>query len=276
MGALDWLDVGLQDHHVEADWWKGSFSVTMGDALLGTFGSYNSHTFGSQITLVADPEEILFGKIAEAIPLVSALVGGIGGSTTFVYGSTTTATYLGPATEIRRAPSISKTTKYQLPRVGDKMTGAGDGATDPIDMALCVAVGALSALIVLVPAVMELVIRFKYSQYGQPASSSEHSGSGSGEGHGESEGQGRTPEILKTCACMITTRLMGLLKMLETKGSLLQWGDRLLFEGIALVFSAALLLTIPFAPVMFWSHRYRELVEKELESLEAIQQALAL
>jgi hypothetical protein len=231
----------------------------MGVAPGATFGSAHTHIFANHVPLIADPEEILLGPGAEAIPLISALVGGIGGKAQAVYGGVTNATYIGPITDIRRAKSIAKTTNYVLARKADPMQSGSNFKSDEIDMAMCVAVGALSLLIVLVPAVLELVVRFKYPTYGKSEA-----------------GQAKTPEILKTCAIMITSRLMALLKLIETKGSELQWGQRLLLEGIGLLAAVPYILMLPFLPILMLNHRTRELVELEMKVLESLSEMLAV
>lgn len=236
MGALDWIDVGALSNDKELQWWNGSVVVTMGDALTGVFGSNNNHVFGSYINLIADPEEILLGKVADALPAISALVGGIGGNTTFNYCSTTTATYIGPVNTIQRAPTISKVTDYILATKNNPMNGTKP-PTDDIDMVMVIAVGVLSTLIVCIPAVFELILRFKYPESAQ------------GE---EQEGAGNSPEVLKTCAIMITTRLMAILKLLEQKGSLAEAAEQFV-KGAGFVGIMATTITLACIPVLGWA-----------------------
>lgn len=180
----------------------GSFNVTIGDAVAGIFGARHTHIYGGEIKLVCDPEDFLLGQVAHKIPTISALLGGIGGQATFVYAQNTSATYGGPKVDIRRAPSISKQTDYIIPRAGKPATVSDP--PDPVDGVMCAAVTVLSVLVIAVPAVMELMIRFKYPQYGSAAASQE-----------TLEGYGETPGILKLCAYAVTSRLMELLKQLE-------------------------------------------------------------
>lgn len=215
MSVWDWVECGLIDKHVELPAMTGSFGVTIGDAVAGFFGARHTHIFGADIKLVADPEDLLLGQLEHALPLVTALLGGVGGNVTFCYGTNLTATYMGPKMEIRRAKNISKTTDYYFkPKSAPGAAGAAAPPPDPVDPATLVAVSALSLLVVCVPAALELAIRFKYPQYGVKGASEE-----------TLESYGETPGILKLCAYMVTSRLMALLKMIEDAGSLAQIGE---------------------------------------------------
>lgn len=240
MSAFDWVECGLinKDAHIPA--MGGSFGVTIGDALSGFFGARHSHIFGADIKLVADPEDMLMGKLESFLPGVAQLLGGIGGNVTFCYGTNMTATYMGPKVEIRRAPANSKTTDYQLPRLkaSGPVTKSGVPPLDPIDPELLAAVAVLSILIICVPAALELAIRFKYPLYGSKSASDEEA----------VEGYGKAPEIMKLCAYMVTSRLMGLLKMLEDKGSwgqfAEQWAKEAEYLGVRLGVAVALCIPL--------------------------------
>lgn len=205
MSVWDWVEVGMQDHGVEIDGMKGSLSLTAGDAVGGYFGARHAHVFGSDIKLVCDPEDMLWGKLEHYLPGVAAVLGGIGGNVTFVYGSNITATYVGPKMEIRRAPVVNKTTDYVLPMV--PKSGANPPPPDAIDTAMAVAVGALSTLLCAIPAALEMALLIQYK------------------GHLPSEGS-ETISKMKLAAYMITTRLMALLKLLEDKGSWAQFAEQ--------------------------------------------------
>jgi hypothetical protein len=203
MSVWDWVEVGLSDHHTEIEGMKGSFAVTAGDAVSGFFGARHAHIFGSEIKLVCDPEDMLWGKVEHYLPGVAAVLGGIGGQATFVYGSNITATYVGPKVEIRRAPVVNKTSDYVLPMV--KKPGANPPA-DAVDPAMAIAVGALSTLLCAVPAALEMVLAIKYK------------------GHLPDDDDS-IPKM-KLAAYMITTRMMALLKLLEDKGSWAQFAEQ--------------------------------------------------
>jgi hypothetical protein len=162
---------------------------------------------------------MLMGKLEHFLPGVAQLLAGVGGNVTFCYGTNLTATYVGPKMEIRRAPTISKTSDYVLPRV--KAPAAAAGAPpppDPIDPAMLAAVTALSVLVICVPAALELAIRFKYPAFGSKPTTDEQKET--------LEGYGKSPDIMKVCAYMITSRLMALLKMLEDKGTWAQFAEQ--------------------------------------------------
>jgi hypothetical protein len=211
MSVWDWVECGLIDKHIELPAMTGSFGVTIGDAVAGFFGARHTHIFGADVKLVADPEDLLLGQLEHALPLVTALLGGVGGNVTFCYGTNLTATYMGPKMEIRRAKNISKTTDYYFKSKAAPAAGGAPPPPDPVDPATLAAVSVLSILVVCVPAALELAIRFKYPQYGVKGASEE-----------TLEGYGKAPGVLKLCAYMVTSRLMALLKMIEDAGSLAQ------------------------------------------------------
>lgn len=213
MSLLDWVEVGgLSAHKELMPVMKGSFGVTIGDAVAGFFGARHAHIFGGELKLVCDPEDMVLGKLEHYLPLTTALLGGVGGQTTFVYGSNTSATYVGPKMDIRRAPHVDKQTDYVLARVGSPPTV--NAVVDPIDASMLAAVTVLSVLVVCVPAALELAIRFKYPSFGSSSASEE-----------TLEGYGETPAILKLCAFAITSRLMAFLKNLEESGTWAEFAE---------------------------------------------------
>lgn len=230
MSVWEWVDVGLMNHDVELEPMKGSFAVTTGDAVAGFFGSRQAHIYGGDIKLVCDPEDMLFGKLEHFLPGAAAILGGVGGNTTWVYGSNFTATYVGPKMEIRRAPAINKTTDYVIARAASPPTVKVP--PDEIDAAMAVAVGVLSVLICAVPAAMDLTFKVLYREH--PPAEGDH-----------------LATKLKFVAVMVTTRLMALLKMLEEKGSCAQFAEQWGKEAALYLASAAVLLAIPIAwPVL--------------------------
>jgi hypothetical protein len=206
MGMFDWVAAGLLNKGVETPGFAGTYGTTMGDALAGFFGSRHAHIFGPDVKLVCDIEDIIVTHGVEGglhLPFLAALLAGVGGNVTFVYGSNTTATYIGPKMEVRRAESITKTSDNILARVG---------ATDEVDTGTAVAVGLLSALICATSAALEMAIHFKYPKYGSTSSADQET----------IESYGKLPEILKMCVVTITTRLMAILKLIEDAGT---WAD---------------------------------------------------
>ena len=230
MGLFDWVATGLLDKDIETPGFTGTYGTTMGDAVAGFFGSRHAHVFGPDVKLVCDIEDMIMTHGLEGalkLPFLTALLAGVGGNVTFVYGSNTTATYVGPKMEIRRAENISKTSDNILARVG---------ATDVVDTATAVAVGVLSALICATTAALELAIHFIYPKYGSTAASDQET----------IETYGKLPEILKLCVITITTRLMAILKMLEEKGTWANFAEQyvLLAKACANVVAEAFLTYI--------------------------------
>jgi hypothetical protein len=203
MGMFDWVAAGLLNKDIETPGFTGTYGTTMGDAVSGFYGSRHAHIFGPDVKLVCDIEDMIVTHGIEGglkLPFLAALLAGVGGNVTFCYGSNTTATYVGPKMEIRRAENITKTSDNIIARVG---------ATDVVDTATVVAVTVLSALICATTAALEMAIHFVYPKYGSTAASD----------HETIESYGKLPEILKLCVIMVTTRLMAILKMLEDEGT---------------------------------------------------------
>lgn len=234
MSLWDWVEVGLMDHHTEIPEMKGSFGVTVGDAVAGFFGARHAHIFGAELKLVCDPEDMVLGKLEHFMPGVAAILGGAGGNTTFTYGSNVSATYVGPKFDIRRAPSHSKTTDYILPRIGAP-TAVKD-PPDPIDAAMLVAVTALSVIMCAVPAATELAFTVMYK------------------GHPPPEGD-ETAAELKLAAYMVTSRMMAFLKLLEHKGSAVQFAEQFGKEAVLLLFSAGI-ACLACIPTVGWPTLY--------------------
>ncbi len=253
MSLWDWVEVGLMDHHTELPAMKGSFAVTTGDAVAGFFGTRHAHIYGGDIKLVCDVEDMLLGKLEHFCPAATAVLGGIGGNTTWVYGSNFTATYVGPKMEVRRAPAINKTTDYVIARsVGGPSL---IDPPDPIDAAMAFAVGALSALMCLVPAAMEIVYVVLYK--GGPPDAEDHLAS-----------------KLKLVAILVTTRLMAFLKLLEEKGSCGQFAEQWGKEAALLLATAGVMLMacIPTA----WPALYSMAADGSLKNcFEELAEALA-
>jgi len=232
MSLFDWVEGGLAAYGVELPAYKGSYSSTMGDVLSTYFGARHSHIFGADIKLLCDPEDMLLGKLADALPVFTSLLAGVGGNCTFVYGSNIAATYVGPKVNIQRAPNAGKTSKYRLARMGaDDEAGA-----DEIDYATSKAVAALSILICATAASLELAMHFAYPSFG----------SGNEE---EEEQYGKVPEILKTCVMRITDRLMALLKELECAGSWADFAEHFSKEAVFDVALANVLAGVFFPPL---------------------------
>ncbi len=209
MPFFDWLEMG----GVHPSWFKGSCNVTVGDALSGTFGASHTHIFGADVKLVCDPEDLVMGRIEKYLPLVSNLLSGMGGCTTWVYGSSTSATYVGPQMSIRRAHHIDKTSDNILARKKN------DEGKEVIDVAMAVVVGLGSVLMCATAAGLDLAIRFIYEEM-------ENTKSTETKEHCE-----KVIETLKVLSYTLTGRIMALLKTLEEKGSAAEFAKQWLKEG---------------------------------------------
>lgn len=203
MSALDWIDIPgacLSTHVIPG--MTGSFNVTIGDAVSGTYGANHSHVYGGDIKLICDPEDWLAGKLSHKLPAVSGALFGIGGNASFVYAQETSALYGGPKVEIRRAHLISKTSSNAPQQPQDAPAGHDHddhGAASPVDKVTSKAVTGLSILVIGIPAACEMLTRFSY-----------------GDSHDH------MPEILKLGAVGLTSRVMEFIKKVEESCT---WGD---------------------------------------------------
>ncbi len=230
MPFFDWLEA----RGVRPEWFSGSVGVTIGDSLNGTFGASHAHVFGADVKLVCDPEDLIMGRLESVLPLTAGLLSGVGGTTTFVYGSNTGATYVGPKMDICRAESINKTSDNILAHVRKKPEDGGE-ETDEIDIAMSVAVAAFSVVMCATAAALDLAIRFQYEEMQNTKSAEQKK-------HCE-----ETIEKLKIASYTVTGRIMALLKTLEEKGSWAEFAKQWLKEakGVGLLIEHLVLAAIP-------------------------------
>lgn len=228
MSMFDWVAGGLIKAKVETPGFAGSYATTCGDAVAGFFGSRHAHIFGPDVKLVCDIEDMIVTHGIEGglkMPIAAALLAGIGGNVTFVYGSNTTATYVGPKMEIRRAENVTKTTDNIVAKV------AGE---DVVDTATVAVVTVLSVLTCATAMAFELAIHFAYPKFGSTAAADRET----------IEHYGALPETLKLCVIMITTRLMALLKYFEDLGS---WANLAELHAHDAVFSVMAMIGLPLS-----------------------------
>jgi hypothetical protein len=226
MSMFDWVAGGLIKLGVETPGFAGSDATTCGDAVAGFYGSRHAHIFGPDVKLVCDIEDMIVTHGIEGglkMPIAAALLAGIGGNVTFVYGSNTTATYVGPKMEIRRAENVTKTSDNIVAKV------AGE---DVVDTATVAVVTVLSVLICATTMAFELAIHFAYPKFGSTSAADKES----------IEHYGSLPETLKLCVIMITTRLMAFLKYFEDLGS---WANLAEIHAKDAVFSVMAIIALP-------------------------------
>jgi hypothetical protein len=233
MSVFDWVAMGCNAADSEAidKNYPGSFAVTAGDALGCFYGSRTAHIIGPDIKLMCDPEDILAGLLPEKLNLLAGLLGGISGNVTFCYGSNLTATYIGPKGEIRRGESWSKVSESLLGTAIYKGPGApAAGKPEAADAATDAAVFALSVLMLLTTAALEIAAKITYPH--------------------------DSPKFALASG-MISSRLMALMKELERCCSLAEFAE-LYLEGAGklnyivlgpLAFVAALVTVSAIVPV---------------------------
>lgn len=215
MSVLDWVDLGLHRKGEEIPGFKGSFSVTLGDAVAGVFGARHAHIFGPDVRLVCDIENMIMSKIP--LHSLAGLAEGIGGGAAFIYGQNTTATYVGPAVTLRRGPSWTKAAASFFPKAldpadpfngfplmgGNPPVGVTAEEQYAMDNNLAKLVLATSAILCLVTAGLELAIRFKYPTFNSSTN----------------EDPSSTAQLLYDLTYTLCSRLMELIVLMEQAGT---------------------------------------------------------
>lgn len=210
MGLLDWVTLGRIDRNGAC---AGEFHLTLGTSWNATGGSSYEHVIGSSMNLTLDPVEMVMSPLyAGGQAIISNAILGMGGSSDFVYGSSTQAIYGGPSFQLQRARELEKKSDWFLrPRkLADSVP-----PPDPLEPTTAIAIKVLSLLINVVPLAMEIALYAGYKDYYDPAK----------DGKIEKE-----PELLKFMAYGITTRLMAMVRTLEVATAKGQIGDKLLEE----------------------------------------------
>ena len=196
MSLFDWVELGAQALPAKWTKWleafKGSCTITVGDVLNGTFGSVQSHVFGGNVDLVFDPEDMFADHVIGG--KAAALLSGSGGNVLWVYGSSVSATYVGPKIDIHRAESISRTAPNLKKIASEKVK---PGQSDEIDDATARAVKVFSVLICTVAATFDLAVYLTHKE----------------------DCSERTVENLKILSYSLTSRLIAMLKDLEEKAT---------------------------------------------------------
>jgi len=149
----------------------GSYSVSMGDTLSAFLGSgRQTHIVGDEIKYVLDWESCLervpvLHSLLSAFPVTALL--GEGGNMTWTFGRKTDLHYLGPAITIKRAGSISATSKANFfaadPIPKDYKGSALEWANkEKIAQCTGIPVALLSAALLAVNTGVEVAARVKY------------------------------------------------------------------------------------------------------------------
>ena len=210
MGLLDWVTLGRIDRNGAS---AGQFHLTLGTTWNATGGSSYEHVVGSSMNLTLDPVEMVMSPLyAGGQAILSNAILGMGGSSDFVYGSSTQAIYGGPSFQLQRARELEKKSDWFLrPRkLADSVP-----PPDPLEPTTAIAIKVLSLLINAVPLAMEIALYCSYKDYYEPAKD------------GQIE---KTPELLKFMAYGITTRLMAMVRTLEVATAQGQIGVKLAEE----------------------------------------------
>jgi hypothetical protein len=190
MTALNWIGAyesvfGSKDS-MFGKYFKGTFGVTIGDAISGNYGTTLQSYFGPYITHCVDTRWLglagFLGRYLNDLDPFMGMVAGIGGYVTWVYGPNITVNYGGPAGTISRAKSFTKTA-YTAEKTGIPL-GLWGSETDLVpapkgqppkgveadeiataDKKVLLAVNLLSMLLNYTVAALELAAKFKYSSF---------------------------------------------------------------------------------------------------------------
>ena len=204
MSLMNFIEMGFSIADADFPEYKGKFDSTIGSEMGFIIGSQYEHIFGGEVKLFCDPVDMIFGGAA-ANPLAALLLG-VGGNVDFCYGSNTSAHYVGPKIEIRRAPVAVKNSEYDFctPRTA-AAAGAEPGPKDPVDWSTAMAVGGLSVLICATALAFDLALHCSYPKFGSEKPGDEE----------EAKEYGNVPKVLRICSISIVSRLMALLRMVE-------------------------------------------------------------
>jgi hypothetical protein len=207
MSLWDWAQAGIGIADTSIDDYKGSYKVTAGTALSAYFGGRHTHIYGPEVKFVCDPEDVL-GQLLP--PWLMAGASGLTSNATFVYGSSTSATYIGPKVDIQRAPKISRVSKKFVtkPGVGNAGTWTENEEADALDKASAAAVAVLSLLALATAASLELAMYIHYRQFTDSSS-----------------GPGPESKSMAVASYAIPSRLMAIMKVVETSACYGSWAE---------------------------------------------------
>jgi len=227
MGCFDWVELGAFSEgtkgnegfaHSLEEAYKGSFGVTIGDALSSTFGGVNTHIFGERVTFICDVLDLLgMGALSEALPMLSALLNGAGGNSQFVMGPNTSAVYNGPYMTVLRGEKVERKSEALFPSPivaayhAIMRRRGGRVPASPEQDAIAKAIAVLLVLTAVAAAICELLIHFLYPKFGKTPTNEEE--------QEEIEDYGYMPSLLKMLDIVLTSRLLGIVNVLEDAGS---------------------------------------------------------
>jgi hypothetical protein len=222
-----------------ARYFRGTWTVTVGTTLTGSYGTTQQSYYGPYITHVVDTR---FGGIAgflgnylnDVSPFMGLLTG-ISGYVTWVYGPNITVNYGGPVATVTRAASFSKTAqtadKKDVPLglwgegtgliadftpAGKDPKGADAKAINEADQAIVTVVNILSLILNLTVAALELAVKFAYSDYDPKL---DHMS-----GYDPSKDNSPTGgDVMDFIVTQLPPRLMGVIYAMEKAGSLESW-----------------------------------------------------
>jgi hypothetical protein len=195
MSALNWIGTGagllgkITDDKAAAAlkkfsrYFQGTFGVTIGNAIAGNFGTTLQSYYGPYITHCVDTKWMgaagFLGNFLNASnAFESSLVSGVGGYVTWVYGPNITVNYGGPAGTVYRCKKFEKTASYLGPwgdaedpldyiphPKGEKPKGPEAEVISDADKAMAKVVTALSVVLNLMVAILEVAAKFTYTNY---------------------------------------------------------------------------------------------------------------
>jgi hypothetical protein len=241
LGDIAWAGgkLGNTKAYALARYFRGTWTVTVGTTLTGSFGTTQQSYYGPYITHVIDTR---FGGIAgflgnyvnDASPFMNLLTG-ISGYVTWIYGPNITVNYGGPVGQITRATSFTKTAqtakKEDVPLglwgegtdldpfwkpAGEDPKGEQAKALLAADKVVVKWVNVLSLILNLTVASLELAVKFGYSNYDPQLK--ELSGYDPSADNSPTGG-----DVMDFIVTQLPPRIMGVIYSMEKAGSFESW-----------------------------------------------------
>jgi hypothetical protein len=233
-----------------ARFFRGTWSVTVGNAIQGIFGTTIQSYYGPYITHVMDSEALgiagFFGKYMND-PISNSpwksLLFGIDGYVTWIYGANITCNYGGPVAVIQRATALSKTGqvfKYassdpkdltsqktakplswslkDYTAEGDKPKSDDIEATAAADGATLKAINILSIVLNLTVAILELTVKFGYSSYDPKKDANRLQSYDPSADDSNLSSDSPVPDIIDVVIALLVPRLMNIIYGIEKAG----------------------------------------------------------
>jgi hypothetical protein len=239
LGDAAWVggELGSTKAYALARYFRGTWTVTVGTTITGSYGTTQQSYYGPYITHVVDTRIAgLLGFLGNYVNDTSPFMGlltGISGYVTWIYGPNITVNYGGPVATVTRATSFTKTAqtadKKDMPLglwgkdtdldytpAGNDPKGPDAAAIKEADKALVEVVNILSLVLNLTVAALELAVKFGYSNYDPKLDQMS--------GYDPSQDNSPTGgDVMDFIVTQLPPRIMGVIYAMEKAGSLESW-----------------------------------------------------